>query len=176
MRRPVGGDLEPDKKLLCRRGRTWLAFEAREQLEVLTSRQAVVERSALRHPADLHIVDTLDGSGARLERAGEQRQQGRLPRAVRADQRERLAGIHVHVSGLERDLRAETARDRSRAQHRLAQRLAAAGGGFASPNPTSTGGTSPSSHGSISTRSPKNSHIARAAASSGSAISAPGNP
>ena len=126
MRRPVGGDFEPPKELLRHSGVFRLAFESREQLEVFPRRQAVVERRALRHPADLHLVDTLDRSGARLECSGEQRQQRRLPRAVRADQSKRFACIDVHISGLECNLRAETARDGSRAQHRAAQRPSAA--------------------------------------------------
>src|SRR6266487_1575895 len=176
MRRPVRRDLEPDEELLRHPRVMGLVFESPEQLEVLASRQAVVERRALRHPADPDAVDTLDRPGARLERAGEQREQGRLPRAVRADQRERLAGTNVDAGRLERNLRAKTARDLARAQDGVAQRLAAAGGGFASSKPTSTGSASVSSQGSSPSRSWKNSHIARAAASSGCAISAPGNP
>jgi len=78
-----------------------LAFEPPEQLEVLASRQAIVERRSLRHPADTHVLDTLDRSRARLERAGQERQQGRLSCAVRADERECLRRTNVDGGGLD---------------------------------------------------------------------------
>ena len=79
-------------------------------------------------------------------------------------------------------------------QYRAYRNAARAGGGHAGPggfqyateggggvslscsSSTSTGGTPPSSHGSNASRSEKNSHIARPAARSGSATSAPGSP
>src|SRR5439155_6283868 len=161
----------------------------------------VVQRRPLRDPADPCAVHSLHSAFAWIQRPCEHREQRGLARAVRADERERLPSADVDVGPLERDLRTEPARDAARTQERLAGThllwAAVSVGGTSrfsrtpSPGPltrtgrfaagagsssTSTGGTPPSSHGSSSSRSPKNSHIARPAASSGRATSAPGSP
>src|SRR5207249_11398823 len=128
-----------DLRVVC------LAFEAREELQILARRQAVVQGRPLRDPAHGRVVDSLDVAFARLQRPREKREQRRLSRAVRTDEGDRLPAGDIDVGRLERDLRTEPARNAARAQERLAdgQRRAAAGGGGAGSSPTSTGGTPP---------------------------------
>ena len=128
----------------------------------------------------------LDAPDTRFERPGEQRQQRRLAGAVRPDERDRLAVPDLELDRLERARlpvppRCAAGRKEWCLQ---AQRLAAAGGSAGGSGATdrvpststSTGIVLSCSHDSSETRSPKNSQIARPAASSGSATSAPGSP
>ena len=101
----------------------------------------------------------LDGALARLQGAGEDREQRRLACAVRADERERLARGHVEIGGLERDVVAvpagHTARAGADGCNRALRRgssTGTTGGGFCSIS-TSTGTGAALVHGSNSTRS-----------------------
>src|SRR5207247_3347711 len=123
---------------------------------------------------------------ARLQRPRQQREQRRLSRPVRPDQGQRLAPLQLQLDRSKRGRLAEGAPGPAGGEQRLrgAHRLAAAGGSAggtgatagACSTSTSTGIVPPSCHGSSVKRSPKNSQIARLAASSGSATSAPGSP
>src|SRR5207244_2321576 len=159
------------------RGRAFgilLFLEPCEELEVLARRQPSVVRSPLRHPADARPRSALDATVARFQRTREDREQRRLPRAVRPDERDGLARIELEVDRCQRDLRSEPARDAARAQQK--RHGAAAAGGRSGATSSASGGGSSAGHSASSTRSAKNSHVARAAASSGSATSTPGNP
>ena len=97
------------RRELVARGRAGL-LRARRRAEVLERRQPPVVRRALRHPAD--ALRTLDRAFARLERAREDREERRLAGAVRADERDHLAGGELDVRRLERHARPEAARNR----------------------------------------------------------------
>src|SRR5262249_59063577 len=99
--------------------------------QVLARREPAVLRRALRRPADSRALAPLDAPGARLECAGEQREQGRLAGAVRADQREGVPVPDLELDRLERRALAEAAAGAAGGEQRGArgQRRAAAGGG-----------------------------------------------
>src|SRR5207248_3605150 len=113
-----------------------LALEAYEQLRVLASREARVIRRPLRHPADPRMRH--DRAFARRERAREDREQRRLAGAVRADERDRLAGKELEVGGSERFHLAEPARDPQRAHERGRHVVEVAGGVSGGTTSTST--------------------------------------
>ena len=72
-------------------------LEPREQPQVLGHRQLRVERRLLRHPADLagRAVSISPSVGGRTP--GEDREQRRLAGAVRADDRDQLAGLELEA-------------------------------------------------------------------------------
>src|SRR5262249_55879092 len=168
----LAGEAEVAEQALGGELRVVLALEPREQLEVLARREPSVLGRPLRRPADARALAPLDRPDAGLERAGEQRQERRLARAVRADERQRLAVPQLELDRLERAPVPEPAAGPARGEQRRrrGQRRAAAGGssgggsgaiGLVCSTSTSTGTASPCSHGSSVTRSPKNSQIAR---------------
>ena len=75
------------------------AREPCEELEVLPRAEPAVERRTLRHDPDLALVRSLDGARAGVGRAGQQREQRRLARAVRAEQRKAIARRQREVDG-----------------------------------------------------------------------------
>jgi hypothetical protein len=70
----------------------------------------------LRNPAGPDAGHALDAARARLERAGEERQQRRLAGAVRPHERERLASVQLEIERVERHPRAVAAPDAVRAE------------------------------------------------------------
>jgi hypothetical protein len=84
-----------------------MAVEPREELEVLPRRQPAVDGRPLGRPADGRAG--LDDALARVEGAGEDRQQRRLAGAVRPDQRDELAHAQLEVAGSEHLAVAEAA-------------------------------------------------------------------
>src|SRR5688500_12696984 len=115
-RRPEERELEveplplPDRELPGGAGRqesVWYleAARPREQLEVLVGGQPRVERRSLRSPA--RRDRPLDRSGGGGERAGEDAEERRLPRAVRPDERDHLARAELEVGRVQGDVGAE---------------------------------------------------------------------
>ena len=167
----VAGQLERREQRLGRGTRVVLALEPREQLEVLAGGEAPVVRRPLRHPADARRPSRRSTVPvARPQRPGEDREQRRLARAVRADEREHLAVPDLELDRLERDVVAEAPADAARREQRRrlrSQRLAAAGAARAAARGAGGGvcldldldrdRAALPSHGSSATRSPKNS-------------------
>ena len=118
----VRRDLDEAKQAVRRSLRVLDLLEAREELEVLARGQPAVLGRALRHPADLRGRTVVGAhreaavGGAQSPR--ENREQGGLARAVRADEGERVAGANVEVRGRERDDAPVPARDALGGQER----------------------------------------------------------
>jgi len=99
-------------------------LQAREELEVLSRREPRVVGGSLRNPADLRARATARGyvALARLQRAGEDGEQRGLPRPVRSDQGDGLAGVDVQGRRRERDDTPVAAGDAANAQEHGGQR------------------------------------------------------
>ena len=133
-RRPVRL-LEPDRPEQVPRLHLRLreTLEAGEELEVLPRGEVPVERGPLRRPARrARGAADLDPPLARAQRPREDAEQRRLPRAVRPDEREHLAGRDLDVGRLERNARAVAPRDPVRRE----QERAVAGDGHGAQPPT----------------------------------------
>src|SRR6185437_9484838 len=130
-------------------------------------------RRPLRYPPDASAH--VDRSLARLERAGEQREQRRLSCAVGPDERNGLSGDELEICRRERDDVAVAARDACGADHGAAGAAGLSTLSGTTSSSTSVPGSSTDQRCS-SSRSAKNSHTARPAASSGSATRIPGKP
>src|SRR5206468_4143270 len=89
--------------------RIGVALEPREELEVLARREPTVQSRALWHPADARTGSPLDRALARRQRAREEREQRRLPGAVRADNRDDVALAHLEIGRAEGEPVAEGA-------------------------------------------------------------------
>src|SRR5207247_3826509 len=140
-----------------------------EELEVLARREAAVVRGPLGHPPGPDAPVPFDRAFAGLQRAGEDRQQGRLPGAVRADEGKRLARSNVEVGRVKRDVVAEPTgpppggEERNRTHPRCDRRVGSASsgsgtgetGGCGCSISTSTGTGPPSAQGLGPMRSEK---------------------
>jgi len=104
------------------------AREPCEEIEVLARAQPAVERGSLRHDADLARIGPLHAPAARLERAREQRQERRLARAVRPEQRKPFAGPQRELDRAEHLPPAEGLRQPRAGDQRGARAHAVAGG------------------------------------------------
>jgi hypothetical protein len=122
----VVGEVEEPDESVCGLNRIGDSLEAGEELEVLPGRETRVMGRTLRYPPDLGTGVVLAPpdqlSLTRRERAGEDREQGRLAGAVGPDESDRFRGVDVEGRRGERDNPPVTARDTAGAQEYGGQR------------------------------------------------------
>ena len=120
-REPVADAREPDARK--ERGRAPLRLGVRDRVhpgpeeEVLVYGEVFVEREALRHHAEGAPLLDAEGSARRREEPRDDPEEGRLSRAVGADQGEEFAPLDDEIDAIERRHGAEAPRESLRRDH-----------------------------------------------------------
>lgn len=116
------GEREGTRRGALRCGPVVRKGEPGEEGEVLSDGEPLVERRTLRHPTEAGRAG-VDGAAVGGLHRGEHLEQGRLPGAVGAEDRNALARVHVEVDALQDGRRAVAADQPARRERRLRRAL-----------------------------------------------------